>query len=542
MFKQMKLKTRFYILMGFTALMLIWVGVTGMTGLSASNTAIGVIYNDHLLAINHLNEIRNNQMQLQITLGTARMESDPFEIVAHTDKTNGMIFRIENLLKEYEGRSLTTEERQLFDAFVTARMHFGRRGVMPMIDLLQKEKFAEADALRKEVLEPAYAKASAAIDALIKYQVDHARDQYEVTSAYAGRVRMIAIASIVIGLSLSIIAGLFIMRAINASVTSLVEAASALAAGNLTVRVNVQGGCELSQVGHAFNQMAGDFAAILGQVHHASTQVVETSHEVSNTADLVVRASHAQAGQAAEANASAENLNSAINDLVARSEQAAGAAEETSAHAVDGQQVVNQAVVGIRNIATTFNASARLVEALGERSDQIGQIVAVIKDIADQTNLLALNAAIEAARAGEQGRGFAVVADEVRKLAERTTKATTEISTMISSIQHETREAVDNMVSGNAQVDSGLHLAEQAGLSLQRINASIRAVAAMIRETAAATHAQAATSREIVGRIDRIAQTAEENTTSVQRTTASVHGLTELSGQLKQLVSRFQLA
>ena len=113
---------------------------------------------------------------------------------------------------------------------------------------------------------------------------------------------------------------------------------------------------------------------------------------------------------------------------------------------------------------------------------------------------------------------------------------------MISSIQSETREAVDNMVSGNQQVDTGLRLAEQAGNSLQRINESIRDVAAMIRETAAATHEQAATSRAISGRIDGIAQTAQENQTSVQRTTDSVHGLTELSGQLKQLVSRFRLA
>lgn len=542
MFKQMKLKTRFYFLIGFAALMLVWVGVTGLTGLSTSNRAIGVIYNDHLLAINHLNEIRNNQMQLSITLGTARMESDPFEIVAHTDKTNGMIFRIDTLLKEYEGRTLTTEERQLLDAFVAARMQFGRRGVMPMIDLLQKEKFEEADVLRKEVLEPAYMKASASIDALIKYQVDHAREQYEAASASADRVRVIAISSIAMALFLSIIAGLFIMRAINESVANLVQAASGLAAGDLTVRANVQGGCELSQVGHAFNQMAGDFSAILGQVQQASSQVVDTSANISETTNLVVHASHDQAGQAAEASASAESLNSAINALVARSEKTAAAAEETSDHAIDGQHVVNRAVEGIRNIAATFNESARRVEALGERSDQIGQIVAVIKDIADQTNLLALNAAIEAARAGEQGRGFAVVADEVRKLAERTTKATAEISTMISSIQSETREAVDNMVSGNQQVDTGLRLAEQAGNSLQRINESIRDVAAMIRETAAATHEQAATSRAISGRIDGIAQTAQENQTSVQRTTDSVHGLTELSGQLKQLVSRFRLA
>jgi methyl-accepting chemotaxis protein len=540
--KQMKIKTRLYILIGFSALMLVWVGVTGLTGIGASNATVASLYEDHLLAIERLNEIRNNQMQIHIVLAAARLETDPFDIVAQTDKIGGLIFRIEKLLKEYEGKATAEEERQLFDAFVKARLEFGRKGVMPMIDLLQKEDFASADSLRKQVMEPAYARASAAIDILLKYQVERARTEYEEASAYAVRVRTISIGSIVVGLALSILAGLFMTRAITATVGQLVGAASALAAGNLATRVELQGGCELSQVGRTFNQMAQDFSAILSQVQQASTKVVETSSGVADTANSVAQASRQQAEQAGDAAASADRLKLAIGDLVARSEQAAGAAETTSGLAVEGQAVVNQAVAGIRDIAATFGESARLVDALGQRSDQIGQIVAVIKDIADQTNLLALNAAIEAARAGEQGRGFAVVADEVRKLAERTTKATSEISEMIASIQDETRSAVSNMETGGRQVDEGLRLAEQAGAALQGINDSIGAVAGAIRAAAAATHAQAATSQEISGRVESIAGMATENSAAVGRTTDSVHGLKQLAEELQTLVSRFRLA
>ncbi len=538
----MKIKTRFYILIGFSALMLLWVGVTGLTGIGASNATISELYNDNLLAIENLNEIRNSQMQIHITLAVARQETDPFEIVAQTDRIGGMIYRIENLLKGYEGRKLAPEERQLFDNFVKARMNFGRNGVMPMIGLLQQEKFAEADNLRKTVMDPAYAAASAAIDTLLKYQVTHARAAYEAASADARRVRMITIGSMVIGLTLSILAGLFITRAITDSVGRLMGAASGLADGNLAMRVDIRGGCELSQVGQAFNKMAEDFSATLSQVQQASTKVVGNSADVADTSKLVAQASRHQAEQAADASASADRLKLAINALVARSEEAAGAAEETSELAIQGQQVVNQAVSGIRDIATTFGASARLVDALGQRSDQIGAIVAVIKDIADQTNLLALNAAIEAARAGEQGRGFAVVADEVRKLAERTTNATSEISTMIASIQGETREAVVNMEAGGRQVDTGLQLAEQAGQALERINASISSVAAAIRETAAATHEQATTSQDISGRVDSIASMATENSAAVGGTTEAMDGLKQLAENLQQLVSRFRLA
>jgi len=539
---QMKIKTRFYLLIGFSALMLLWVGVTGLSGIGASNATVAALYNDNLLAIERLNEIRNNQMQMHITLAAARQESDAFEIVGHTDRIGGMIFRIEKLLKEYEGRALAPDERKLLDNFLKARLVFGRTGVMPMIDLLQGEKFAEADKLRKTVMEPAYVNASAAIDALLKYQVDHARASYEEASTAAARVRAITIGSMVAGLVLSIFAGLFVTRAIADSVNRLVEAASGLASGNLAIRVDAHGGSELSQVARTFNKMAEDFSAILSQVQHASAQVVDTSAGVADTARQVALASQDQAEQAADASASAGRLEQAIVELVARSEAAAGAAEETSGVAVRGQEVVNQAVNGIRDIATTFDASARLVGALGQSSDQIGAIVAVIKDIADQTNLLALNAAIEAARAGEQGRGFAVVADEVRKLAERTAKATSEISTMIASIQSETRDAVRNMETGGRQVDDGLRLAEQAGEALERINHSIRVVACAIRDTAAAAHEQASTSHDISSRIDGIASVARENSAAVTGTTDAVHGLKQLAEELRGLVSRFRLA
>jgi methyl-accepting chemotaxis protein len=210
--------------------------------------------------------------------------------------------------------------------------------------------------------------------------------------------------------------------------------------------------------------------------------------------------------------------------------------------AEQGNHVVATAVKGIQEVANTVSESARMIADLGERSNQIGQILSVIKDIADQTNLLALNAAIEAARAGEQGRGFAVVADEVRKLAERTTSATSEISGMIGGIQSETGRAVAAMQKGSQQVAEGVTYANQAGDALKDINRSVAEAVDRIHEIATATRSHTAQSEQITAQVEKIAELAESNSASLQETNQSVRALLEQSQKLEQVVDRFRLA
>jgi methyl-accepting chemotaxis protein len=540
MLSNFKIKTRLYVLIGFASLLLVWVGITGLSGIHTTSTALSSVYNNHLVAIDQLNEVRNYQLQSRLALAAARQETDAFEIMGHADRIRAFIFKIENILKAYTERPMPPEEKALADAFIEARVNFGKTGIMPMIDLLQAENFSEADTLRKDVMDPAYAKASAAIDALLKYQVDNARKAYEDSSAYAQKVQIITIASIVAGLVLSVLAGLFITRCITRGVATLEAAAVKLSGGDLTTRVALRTNDELGQVARAFNKMAEEFTAIIGQVHQAAEQVTVASAQLSETAENVAQGSDNQTREAASAAVSVESLNRAIQEVASRSQHATSASSETGDLATQGQQVVNGAAQGIREIAETFSQSARLIDALGQRSQQIGQIVDVIKDIADQTNLLALNAAIEAARAGEQGRGFAVVADEVRKLAERTGNATSEISTMITAIQAETGNTVSNMERGGKQVDDGVRMAAQAGESLESINNSLNRVAEMIRHIADATRQQSEASGEITRRVDGIVRMAEENSATIVSTTGATQDLRQLSGRMQEVIRRFQ--
>jgi methyl-accepting chemotaxis protein len=540
-FDNLKIRTKLNILIVFLALLLVGIGVTGLVGLHSANGALSTVYNDHLLAINELNEVRNHQLQMRINLGAAREETDAFEIMAINDNTRSHMFQIQNLLNAYTPRHQSAQEKKLLDEFLAARLVFGRDGVIPTMDLLQGEKFAEADKLRKDTLQPAYLKASKAIDDLIQFQVDSAKQMYDSVSANSKKIRIASIASIVVGLVLSVLLGFVITRSISRGVAVLGDAASKLANGDLTARAELDGKDELGELARAFNKMAQEFSALIAQVRTAADQVSQATATLSDTSEQVARVSGSQTEQAASAASAIEELNSAVKEIAQKADGVVSAANEASSASSHGQDVVNNAVRGIQQVAQTVGESAQLIASLGQRSDQIGQIIRVIKDIADQTNLLALNAAIEAARAGEQGRGFAVVADEVRKLAERTTGATSEISTMISAIQSETESAVGAMEKGSKQAGQGVELANQAVQSLQQINDSVSNVVDMIQQIAAATRSQSEASDVITTRVEHIAQMARDNGGSINQTTQASHGLQQLSLHLQQVISHFRM-
>jgi methyl-accepting chemotaxis protein len=216
------------------------------------------------------------------------------------------------------------------------------------------------------------------------------------------------------------------------------------------------------------------------------------------------------------------------------------ASEASSADSTRGGEVIDAAACEMGQITITVNESSRIIQDLGRQSDQISQIVNVIKEIADQTNLLALNAAIEAARAGEQGRGFAVVADEVRKLAERTTNSTQEISAMIEKIQHGTRVAIQSMEAGVLRVEGGAALAQQAGEAMGRIKTGVGQMVAAVNEIAASLKEQAQSNGENAHKVESIACLSEENSTAFQSTAKTIQYIDELARNLGGLVGRFK--
>ena len=248
-----------------------------------------------------------------------------------------------------------------------------------------------------------------------------------------------------------------------------------------------------------------------------------------------------QSAQANEVASAVEEMTKTIFETSKNTSEAAIASKQAGDFAKEGGKAVEETIEGMNRISSVVTKSAETVLTLGKSSDQIGEIIQVIDDIADQTNLLALNAAIEAARAGEQGRGFAVVADEVRKLAERTTKATKEIATMILQIQSDTAEAVKSIKLGEQEVENGKHLAVKAGQSIRDIVNGAAKVTDTITQVATASEEQSATAEQIGKNIDSINHVTQETAQGIQQIAQASEDLSRLTVTLQELIAKFKL-
>jgi methyl-accepting chemotaxis protein len=312
--------------------------------------------------------------------------------------------------------------------------------------------------------------------------------------------------------------------------------------GDLTKRIEVGAQDEIAELAKWFNIFMDKLHEILSKVSSNTESLAGAGEEIAATSRQQTQGAELQKDQTAQVVTAMQEMTSTVQQVSENSNNAAAASQKAAETARQGGKVVEETLSRMRAIASSVGETARKVEALGKQSDQIGRIIGVIDDIADQTNLLALNAAIEAARAGEQGRGFAVVADEVRKLAERTSTATKEITGMIRSIQAETKSAVTAMQAGTKEVEQGVELTTQAGSSLHDIIQMSEQVGDMVTHIATAATEQSAATEQINGSIDQIAKITETSAAGAQQTTNALQDLSALALNLQRLVGQFRLA
>ncbi len=334
----------------------------------------------------------------------------------------------------------------------------------------------------------------------------------------------------------------WLVRSRLSGLAELVVAVRQLSGGDLRASLpagDPQSRNEIHGIAHAFNEMAGAMRSLVRGVASTSAQVGGAADELQHAASAALESS-AQASQSASGiAASVEQLSVSISHVADNANQAAQISEDAKAVTQSGRQVVDRAMGELERVATDINDSATLIQSLGERSKQISSVVGVIREIAEQTNLLALNAAIEAARAGEQGRGFAVVADEVRKLAERTAMSTQEISSTVKAILEETGFAVERMQSVSTNMSGSVQLARDAGRSLASIDERAQQTVGTVQSIAESTREQSSASQEIARLVENIAKMAEGSNGRAMKNAERARNLQQLSAELQAQLARF---
>lgn len=331
------------------------------------------------------------------------------------------------------------------------------------------------------------------------------------------------------------------LDAVYTPINEAIVALEKIAAGDLTIKINKSYSGDHERIKNSINHVTKSLGKTIIKISQAASTAASAANQISSSTEEMAAGANEQTEQASEVASAVEQMTKTILETTQNTTRAAQASKDAGKLAVEGGKVVDETIKGMIRISEVSKMSAETVLELGKGSNQIGEIIQVIDDIADQTNLLALNAAIEAARAGEQGRGFAVVADEVRKLAERTSKATQEIAQMIKHIQKDTEQAVDRMQEGSKEIEQGKLLAEKAGESLKEIIISAENVADLVNQVAAASEEQSKASEQITQNIDLITNVTKQSAVGVRQIARATEELNQLTDNLQNLISNFKV-
>jgi methyl-accepting chemotaxis protein len=547
--KNLSIGQRLFLLMVCGAVMLLAIAGIGWKNQNESVASLKTVFEDRVVPLRDLAKI-GELMGSNTTELLLAMQHDPKNTFAavhnhpldlHPQNFSMRRAEIDRLWQKYMATYLTEEEKELATDFAEKRKAWVEMSA-GFFDRIKGGDFSRA--LMNELL-TARAQhgvpAIEALDELSKLQERVAQEEYEKAMA-KHRTGNLLYAVIVFGGLLG--AGIFawlLTRSITVPIGASVEIAEAIAGGDLTRPVPEGGRNEAGRLLAAFARMQDGLRGMVGSAQANAQEVARAAEDLTAAARQSASASEAQSEAASGMAAAVEEMSVSIDQVRDHAREARGVATAAGEESRAGGQVVHSSAEEMRQVASAVNEAAGTIRELENYSNEISAVINVIREVADQTNLLALNAAIEAARAGEQGRGFAVVADEVRKLAERTSESTHTIASVIEKVQAGARRAAAEIEGGVSRVNEGVQLAHRAGDSITGIQTGAERVVAAVADIGSALDEQSVAAQEIARGVERIAGMSEENSASVKQTSAAAQRLHDLSGELQQSVSRFHV-
>jgi methyl-accepting chemotaxis protein len=536
--RNMNIAPRAFLGFAFIAVLVIGLGFFALNRMSVIRQATTDMETNQLPSVGYLGNMLENTLRLRITSFRTLVNREPAALRETDGRIAELIGKLQDAKKNYAALPAEGEELAVYRQFEATLATFLDVQAQ-VLDLSRQEKMEEMRNLINTRMKDATDLMGVQLNQLITINKQSAAEAAVVSRQQYDGANIGVISVSVIAALMTILLAWLLTKSIVNPLSRAVRVAEEIAAGDLTRPIEVDGKDEATQLLKALATMQQNLRKTIELISGSATQLASAAEELSAVTEESSRGLQQQNNEIEQAATAVNEMTAAVEEVARNAVSTSEASQQSNQTARQGRDRVVETVKSIQDMTQQIQATTGLVEGLAEQGRDIGKVLDVIRSIAEQTNLLALNAAIEAARAGEAGRGFAVVADEVRALAHRTAQSTTEIEQMVAGIQTRTGDAVQSMSRNTDSTRSTLSLANSAGDALELITEAISQINERNLVIASASEEQAQVSREVDRNLVNIRDLAAQTAAGANQTSAASHELSRLAVDLKAMVTRF---
>ncbi|MXS21515.1 methyl-accepting chemotaxis protein [Pseudomonas oryzihabitans] len=542
-FNNLALAKKLAIAFGLCTLITLGIGAVGMNGLRSLNALLDSVLNNNLLSITRLNDAKSNvighnrdifRLMSMVYSNAPQAEQDRIVASLRSNQADA-----EKPFADYRATPLQADEKVAGDAFEGEWKTY-IAGIDAVLARLAAKDVAGANQLLNEQVQPSYRKTMAAFKIMVDSNKRQGNEAGDAAIATYGKAFWMLAGGLLLAVLCAAVLAIVITRMIVKPIRAAVSSAERVAKGDLTQPIQSSRRDEAGQLLQALGGMQRSLKDTVQQMAGASSQLAAAAEELHAVTEETSRGQVRQHDEVQQAATAVNEMTAAVEEVARNAASTSTASQETSHEAQQGRDQVQQAAKAMAVMTEEITDSTQKVQTLEGQIREIGKVLEVIRGIAEQTNLLALNAAIEAARAGEQGRGFAVVADEVRALAHRTQGSTGEIERMMSTVRTSAEAAVSAMHKSQSLADDTQQRANRAGEALERITAGVARIEERNLVIASAAEEQAQVAREVDRNLVNIQDLSTQTATGAQQTAASSQELSRLATSFQSLVAQFR--
>ncbi|AZE89635.1 methyl-accepting chemotaxis protein [Pseudomonas orientalis] len=536
--RHLNIAPRAFLGFAFIAVLVVILGVFAVNRMTLMRQASLDMSTNQLPSVTYLGHMTENVLRMRILSFRVLVNREPAALQEAETRIGVLVDKVRAAQTQYAALPAGAEEAVLYKAFATTLDNYVKAQA-DMIALSKQDKVDETRALINSRIKEGTDQMGEQLNKLIALNAAGAKAaDAQAEHSYEAAITGVIVVSVAAAL-LTVLLAWLLTRSIVTPLRKAVQAAEGIAGGNLTAAIEDDGKDEPARLINALSAMQANLRQTIQHIAGSATQLASAAEELSAVTEEASKGLQQQNNEIDQAATAVNEMTAAVEEVARNAVSTSEASGQSNQAAREGRDRVVETVGAIQTMTQDVQNTAAMIEGLAAQGRDIGKVLDVIRAIAEQTNLLALNAAIEAARAGEAGRGFAVVADEVRALAHRTAQSTQEIEKMVAGIQNGTGEAVQSMQQSNQRTQSTLEMARAAGVALEQITQSISLINERNLVIASASEEQAQVSREVDRNLVNIRDLATQSAAGANQTSAASHELSRLAVDLNAMVAKF---